>query len=82
MMTDTLTLTNRRKVSDFPRITKLIAELFAAGDKYTAIELNQLTQHNDARKIISDLRKAGFPIVAQRLPDGRNLYYMEKGGEQ
>ena len=46
-------------------------------EKKTAIELNQLLVFNDARKMISILRRDGYDIADYRLSDLRKVYYLK-----
>ncbi len=52
--------------------------LLRRGHRYTALETNGMFHFNDARKMISDLRKDGYPIKDFRLADGRKVYYMQQ----
>ena len=52
--------------------------LLRRGYRYTAVDTNSLFHFNDARKIISDLRKDGYKILDYRLADGRKVYYMQQ----
>lgn len=52
--------------------------LLRRGHRYTAVDTNSLFHFNDARKIISDLRKDGYKILDYRLADGRKVYYMQQ----
>lgn len=52
--------------------------LLRRGHRYTAVDTNSLFHFNDARKIISDLRKDGYKILDYRLADGRKVYYMQE----
>lgn len=52
--------------------------LLRRGHRYTAVDTNNLFHFNDARKIISDLRKDGYKILDYRLADGRKVYYMQE----
>lgn len=53
-----------------------VRALFRSGRKLTAKEINQVTGSNDARKIISDLRKEGWNIQDLRLANGCKLYWL------
>ena len=52
--------------------------LLRRGHRYTALDTNSMFHFNDARKIISDLRKDGYKILDYRLADGRKVYYMRE----
>lgn len=58
-----------------------IRTLFRAGGKYTAVQLNQIIGFNDARKVISDLRRDGMYIKDVRLEDRRKLYWLADDGQ-
>jgi len=58
------------------RIISTVRGLFSSGKKFTATEINRLTDSNDARKVISTLRAEGWNIVDFRLPDNRKLYWL------
>ena len=68
--------TNRGKVSDNIPIIKKIESLFMTGRKFYAKELNELAHTNDARKFISDLRRAGVNIQDSWQPNGCKLYWV------
>lgn len=80
------------KYSNKSRIINTVKSLLSSGEKLTAVEINQITSSNDARKVISTLRSEGWNIVDLRLPDNRKLYWLEssinqlelfmKGGEK
>ena len=57
------------------RIVWQVRKLFLSGKRFTALDLNRLVGFNDARKIISDLRKSGMIINDLRLADGRKQYW-------
>ena len=52
--------------------------LLRRGQRITATEANGIFHFNDARKMISDLRKDGYDIKDYRLNDGRKVYYMQQ----
>lgn len=52
--------------------------LLRRGQRITATEANGMFRFNDARKMISDLRKDGYRIKDYRLADGRKVYYMQQ----
>jgi len=64
------------KDNDNSRIKATVAALFSAGYKMTAKEINQHTESNDARKVISDLRSQGMNIVDMVLPNRCKLYWL------
>ena len=68
--------TNRGKGSDNIPIIKTIESLFMTGRKFYAKELNELAHTNDARKFISDLRRAGVNIQDSWQPNGCKLYWV------
>lgn len=47
------------------------------GMRYTAVEINRFTNSNDARKIISILRREGMNIQDIILKSGCKLYWLE-----
>lgn len=51
--------------------------LFLSGGKFTAKEINSRIGFNDARKVISDLRKDGLPIRDVRMDNNCKLYWLE-----
>ena len=57
-------------------IIKKIESLFMTGRKFYAKELNELAHTNDARKFISDLRRAGVNIQDSWQPNGCKLYWV------
>lgn len=63
-------------------IRATIKALFRSGKKLTARKINQSTCSNDARKVISDLRKRGWNIKDQRQPDGCKLYWLAEDNKQ
>ena len=80
------------KYSKVSRIKATARALFLSGKKLTARELNEFTCSNDARKVISSLRRDGLNIVDFVYPDGHKLYWLatdslqldifEKGGTE
>ena len=63
---------NRRVVGSSP--TR--GALFLSGRKLTAKEINLVTGGNDARKVISDLRKEGLNIQDIRQSNRCKLYWL------
>lgn len=53
-----------------------VRALFQSGRKLTAKEINLVTGGNDARKVISDLRKEGLNIQDIRQSDRCKLYWL------
>ena len=53
-----------------------VLEIFLSGQKITAYALNMRVGFNDARKSVSLLREAGYPIQDYRLPDRRKIYWL------
>lgn len=72
----------QHKDSHSSLIIKTILNLFLSGRKLTAIEINSTTGSNDARKVISVLRKAGWKIADMWLPSGRKLYWLAEPDKQ
>lgn len=64
------------KNSNNQRIIATIKGLFLAGRKLTAKEINDITGSNDARKVISDLRRQGWQITDMLLPNRFKLYWL------
>ena len=60
------------------RTKQTIAALFTSGRQLTAVQINQLTNQNDARKHISDLRRRGMNIADYRLPNRQKVYFIKK----
>lgn len=56
--------------------------IFSSGNCYFAAELNSLVGFNDARKIISVLRRDGYLIKDKKVTDGRKLYWLEADERQ
>jgi hypothetical protein len=52
-----------------------VLSVFLSGEKITAKELNDRFLFNDARKVISILRRS-HTIADKRLLDGRKLYFL------
>ncbi|WP_280751157.1 MULTISPECIES: hypothetical protein [unclassified Parabacteroides] len=50
--------------------------------RYTAKQINEITGSNDARKVISDLRRDGWDITDMILPGGCKLYWLAKDVRQ
>ena len=63
-------------------IRATIKALFRSGKKFTARKINQLTCSNDARKQISELRRAGWDIQDIRQSDGCKLYWLAEDNRQ
>ncbi len=59
-----------------------VKDLFLSGRHLTAIQINMMFKFNDARKVISDIRKNGWHIIDRRLPDGRKEYYLKSDGSR
>ena len=72
----------RHKGKTYQSPKQEIRKLFYRGGRYTARQLNRLTESNDARKCISDLRKEGLNIIDMRLADGRKEYWLIKDDRQ
>ena len=53
-----------------------VRALFLSGRKLTAKEINLVTGGNDARKVISDLRKEGLNVQDIRQSDRCKLYWL------
>lgn len=66
--------------SDYLKIK--VRAVFLTGRKLTAKELNQEVGFNDARKVISTLRKEGWSISDIRLEDGCKLYWLDSPSKQ
>ena len=59
------------------RIKATVKMMFQiVGSKYTAVEINRFLNISDARKVISDLRNEGMPILDYRNDDGTKTYYL------
>ena len=63
-------------------IRAAIKALFRTGKKFTARKINQLTRSNDARKVISILRRGGWDIQDVRQQDGSKLYWLAEDDRQ
>lgn len=75
-------LNNRSKDSKSSRIIQQVRSIFLSGRKVTAKEINAETNSNDARRVISTLRKEGWDIKDVRLDDNRKLYWLEPDKRQ
>lgn len=76
-------LTKRNKDTGSSRIIQQVRSIFLSGRKVTAKEINFETNSNDARRVISTLRKdEGWSIKDIRLDDGRKLYCLEPDKRQ
>ena len=64
------------------RIRATVRSLFRSGRKLTAKEINDLTNSNDARKVISDLRKEGYNIQDIRQANMCKLYWLIPDNKQ
>ena len=62
-------------------IRATVRSLFLSGRKLTAREINMITSSNDARKVISELRRSGWNITdlywINSLPQQKNLNFQE-----
>lgn len=82
-MTDNSNCKPRAKDSGSSRIIQQARSIFLSGRKVTAKEINFETNSNDARRVISTLRKdEGWKIQDVRLDDGRKLYWLEPDKRQ
>ena len=72
----------QHKYSSFATPKQKIRSLFLSGRQFTARKLNRLTNSNDARKCISDLRKEGMRIKDRRLENGVKLYWLQHKDSQ
>jgi hypothetical protein len=59
-----------------------VLEILVSGQEVTAWGFNKALMSNDARKAISDLRKAGYPIRDFWQADRRKVYYLPAGWKQ
>ena len=75
-------LNNRSKDSKSSRIIQQVRSIFLSGRKVTAKAINAETNSNDARRVISTLRKEGWDIKDVRLDDNRKLYWLEPDKRQ
>lgn len=56
-------------------IIQSVRSLFISGEKLTAIQINRVVGTNDARKVISTLRREGMTIKDVRMESGCKLYW-------
>lgn len=71
------------KDTDSSRIIQQVRRLFLSGGTYTAKEINERVGFNDARKVISTLRKRDcWKIKDVRLDTGCKLYWLESDKRQ
>lgn len=75
-------LNNRSKDNKSSRIIQQVRSIFLSGRKVTAREINAETNSNDARRVISTLRKEGWDIKDVRQDDNRKLYWLEPDKRQ
>ena len=75
-------LNDRSKDNHSSRIIQQVRSIFLSGRKVTAKEINAETNSNDARRVISTLRKEGWNIKDVRLDDKRKLYWLEPDKRQ
>ncbi|RGP09539.1 hypothetical protein [Parabacteroides gordonii] len=64
------------------RIRATVRSLFRSGKRLTAKDINNLTNSNDARKVISDLRKEGCNIQDVRQANMCKLYWLIPDNKQ
>lgn len=64
------------------RIRATVRSLFRSGKRLTAKDINNLTNSNDARKVISDLRKDGYNIQEVRQANMCKLYWLIPDNKQ
>lgn len=63
-------------------IIQHVRRLFLSGKKYTACAINEIVGFNDARKVISSLRAAGWNIKDYRMEDRRKAYWLKEDERQ
>jgi hypothetical protein len=71
---DTINSLNIKFKEDI-KINSAIKSLFISGRKLTAKEINRIVGTNDARKVISTLRREGMNIQDVRLENHCKLYW-------
>ncbi len=59
------------------KLIQSVKSLFLTGQKFTAIQINQLNNSNDARKLISCLRSNGMDIQDIRTQNRTKIYWYE-----
>ena len=59
------------------KLIQSVKSLFLTGQKFTAIQINQLINSNDARKLISCLRSNGMDIQDIRTQNRTKIYWYE-----
>jgi len=64
------------------RIIRSFRSLFLSGQKLTAIQINKSLGTNDARKVISTLRRDGMKIKDIRLENHCKLYWYVNDSNQ
>ena len=64
------------------RIRATVRSHFRSGKRLTAKDINNLTNSNDARKVISDLRKDGYNIQDVRQANMCKLYWLIPDNKQ
>ena len=75
----TLVLNQHHKDST---LIQSVKSLFLTGQKFTAVQINQLINSNDARKLISCLRCDGMDIQDVRLQSRCKLYWYVDNSNQ
>lgn len=71
---------NKNNTKNHIRAT--VRSLFLSGRKLTAREINMITGGNDARKVISELRRSGWNITDLILSSGCKLYWINSLPQQ
>ena len=90
MPTEASTLVSLNQHNKDTTLIQSFKSLFLTGQKFTAVQINQIINSNDARKLISCLRCDGMDIQDVRLQNRCKLYWyvdninqlslFEKGG--
>ena len=63
-------------------IKQKVLGVFSSGNSYLATDINSLVGFNDARKLISVLRRDGYLIKDKKVAGGRKLYWLESDSRQ
>ena len=82
MPTEASTLVSLNHHHKDSTLIQSVKSLFLTGQKFTAVQINQLINSNDARKLISCLRCDGMDIQDVRLQSRCKLYWYVDNSNQ
>lgn len=61
---------------------RAVRKLFIDGGRYTASDINRIIGTNDARKLISTLRKEGFNLKDEVTENRKKIYWLDQSVNQ